>query len=51
MNAVALYNKVSKEVSKNTTERYSTSFSLGIRMVSSELRWAIYANGTSPIQN
>lgn len=43
MNAIALYNKVSKEVSKNTTERYSTSFSLGIRMVSSELRWAIYA--------
>ena len=42
-NAIKLYNEVSLEVSKLTTERYSTSFSVGIRLISGELRWAIYA--------
>jgi len=38
-----LYNKVCQECSKLVTNKYSTSFSLGIRMFSKELRMPIYA--------
>lgn len=38
-----LYNKVCEECSKVITNRYSTSFSLGIRLFSKELRNPIYA--------
>lgn len=37
-----LYEKTSERCSKITTNIYSTSFSLGIRMISKESRWAIY---------
>lgn len=39
----ALYNKVSMQCSKLVTNQYSTSFSLGIRMFSKELRLPICA--------
>lgn len=38
-----LYTKVSNELSERLTKRYSTSFSLSIRLFSSELRPHIYA--------
>lgn len=37
-----IYNKVCQEINQLVTNRYSTSFSLGIRMFSSELRAPIY---------
>lgn len=37
------FDKVSNNASKNTTKTYSTSFSLGIRFLSKELRNPIYA--------
>lgn len=43
MNDIQLYNHTALECSKKITKSYSTSFSLGIRMVSKEIRWAIYA--------
>ncbi|MFW5819788.1 MAG: phytoene/squalene synthase family protein [Bacteroidota bacterium] len=39
----ALYDKVSYDLSKSLTKSYSTSFSLGIRFLSPELRDPIYA--------
>ena len=40
---IELYNKVCQECSTLITKRYSTSFSLGIRLFSRELRKPIYA--------
>lgn len=37
-----LYEKTSNQCSKATTNIYSTSFSLGIRMIQKDIRWAIY---------
>lgn len=37
-----LFEKTSERCSKITTNIYSTSFSLGIRMLSKDYRWAIY---------
>lgn len=37
-----LFEKTSETCSKVTTNTYSTSFSLGIRMIAKEYRWAIY---------
>jgi 15-cis-phytoene synthase len=42
MNALELYDKTSIECSKKVANNYSTSFSLGIKLISPELRWAIY---------
>jgi phytoene synthase len=38
-----LYDKTTLDCSKKITRNYSTSFSLGIGMISKEKRWAIYA--------
>ena len=38
-----LFDKVSARTSKMVTNRYSTSFSLGIKLLNSEIRPAIYA--------
>lgn len=38
-----LFSKTSLECSKLITNRYSTSFSLGINLLGEEIRWAIYA--------
>lgn len=43
MDRIALYNQCSVRASKTITHKYSTSFSLGIRMLAPELRPAIYA--------
>lgn len=37
-----LFEKTSQACSKITTNTYSTSFSLGIKMIAKEYRWAIY---------
>lgn len=37
------YDDVSLKISKLTTNYYSTSFSLGVRMLRKQYRWAIYA--------
>lgn len=37
-----LFEKTSESCSKITTNTYSTSFSLGIRMIAHDYRWAIY---------
>jgi phytoene/squalene synthetase len=37
-----LYEKTANACSKTTTNLYSTSFSLGIRMIAKDYRWAIY---------
>lgn len=42
MDALQLYDKTSIECSKKVANNYSTSFSFGIKLISSELRWAIY---------
>lgn len=41
--SLQLYHSVSHQLSKKLTKNYSTSFSLGIRMIHKEYRWAIYA--------
>ena len=38
-----LYDNVSARISKNVTNQYSTSFSLGIRLLKPSIRPAIYA--------
>ncbi|HKK78664.1 MAG TPA: squalene/phytoene synthase family protein, partial [Phaeodactylibacter sp.] len=38
-----LYNKVCRECSKHITNRYSTSFSMGIRVFDKRFRAPIYA--------
>jgi 15-cis-phytoene synthase len=42
MNPLELYDKTAIECSKKVANNYSTSFSLGIKLISPELRWAIY---------
>lgn len=37
------YEKTALDCSRKTTNNYSTSFSLGIKMVSKQYRWAIYS--------
>ena len=39
----ALFDTVSAKISKNVTNQYSTSFSLGIRLLDPEIRPAVYA--------
>lgn len=41
--SLQLYNDVSQLLSKRLTKKYSTSFSLGIRMIDKDYRWAIYS--------
>lgn len=43
MNELQRFDKTSLDCSKKITKNYSTSFSLGIRMIDKDLRWAIYA--------
>ena len=38
-----LFNQTSHECSKLITNRYSTSFSLGINLLEEEIRWAVYS--------
>ncbi|MFN7302900.1 MAG: squalene/phytoene synthase family protein, partial [Bacteroidota bacterium] len=38
-----LYDRTALAASRRITLNYSTSFSLGIRMLSSDYRWAVYA--------
>jgi len=41
--SIQLYHQVSQSLSKKLTKSYSTSFSLGIRMIDKDVRWAIYS--------
>ncbi len=41
--SLQLYDEVSQLLSKRLTRKYSTSFSLGIRLINKEYRWAIYS--------
>ncbi len=41
--SLELYHEMSKKLSIQLTNKYSTSFSLGIKMIDKECRWAIYA--------
>jgi phytoene/squalene synthetase len=43
MNELQRFDKTSLDCSKKITKNYSTSFSLGIRMIDKDFRWAIYA--------
>jgi phytoene synthase len=43
MNHILLYNQTAEQCSKVITNRYSTSFSLGIKMLGREIRGPIYA--------
>lgn len=43
MSSINLYNANALACSKSTTRRYSTSFSLGIQLLSTEIREAVYA--------
>lgn len=43
MNSIELYNSNALACSKNTTRRYSTSFSLGIKLLGNQVRQAVYA--------
>jgi phytoene synthase len=43
MNSIELYNKNALACSRNTTRKYSTSFSLGIRLLAPEIRRAVYS--------
>jgi len=43
MNNILLYNQTAEQCSKVITNRYSTSFSLGIKMLAKEIRGPIYA--------
>ncbi len=38
-----IFEKTAIDCSRKTTNNYSTSFSLGIKMISSQYRWAIYS--------
>lgn len=42
MLGLELYDQTALDCSKKITNNYSTSFSLGIKLVSKEIRWAIY---------
>ncbi len=43
MNSIELYNSNALACSRNTTRKYSTSFSLGIRLLAPEVRRAVYS--------
>ncbi|WP_044085060.1 phytoene/squalene synthase family protein [Marinilabilia salmonicolor] len=43
MNSIELYNQNALACSRHTTRKYSTSFSLGIRLLAPEIRRAVYA--------
>ena len=43
MNSIELYNRNALACSRHTTRKYSTSFSLGIRLLAPEVRKAVYA--------
>lgn len=43
MNSIELYNRNALACSRQTTRKYSTSFSLGIRLLAPEIRRAVYA--------
>jgi phytoene synthase len=42
MLGLELYDKTALDCSKKITNNYSTSFSLGIKLISKDIRWAIY---------
>jgi len=42
MKELKLYDKTTLDCSKKITNNYSTSFSLGIKLISKDIRWAIY---------
>ncbi len=41
--SIQLFDKTSKEISKRISLNYSTSFSLGIKLLSKDFRWAVFA--------
>lgn len=41
--SIQLFDKTSKEISRRVSLNYSTSFSLGIRLLSKEYQWAVFA--------
>lgn len=41
--SIPLYNQTSKELSRRVSLNYSTSFSLGIKLLAKEYRWAVFA--------
>lgn len=41
--SILLFDKTTKDISRRISLNYSTSFSLGIKLISSEYRWAIFA--------
>ncbi len=41
--SIQLFDKTSKEISRKVSLNYSTSFSLGIRLLAKEYRWAVFA--------
>jgi phytoene/squalene synthetase len=41
--SIQLFDKTSSDISKRVALNYSTSFSLGIRLLSKEYRWAVFA--------
>jgi phytoene/squalene synthetase len=41
--SIQLFDKTSKEISRKISLNYSTSFSLGIRLLAKEYRWAVFA--------
>jgi len=43
LTSLALYDKTTLEMSRLLTQKYSTSFSLGIKMIHPSCRWAVYA--------
>jgi 15-cis-phytoene synthase len=41
--SIQLYNQTSKDLSRKVSLNYSTSFSLGIKLLAQEYRWAVFA--------
>ena len=41
--SIALFDQTSKAMSQRLALNYSTSFSLGIRLLAKEYRWAVFA--------
>lgn len=41
--SLELYHEVCQKLSKKLTNKYSTSFSLGIRLIDKDYRWAVYS--------
>ena len=41
--SIQLFDKTSKQISRQVSLNYSTSFSLGIRLLAKDYRWAVFA--------